>query len=241
VSTRARSRGLGLPIALSAVLHVVAAVLLFALARPTPEPARPPIYKVNIIAAPAGPRAVGVVTPTPATAPPPDAKVPPRAEVTPAAPVLPPKATQRTNTRTPPPPATPLPSTAKTNTPVTKAPIAGGGPTGGRGTDVATVRTEGIEFPYPGYLNNIVRQIAKNFNPDDRGPSLRAEVMFLLHRDGTITNLRFLKRSGVYAFDLEAQGAIEAAASSHGFGPLPAGFTDDVLPVIFSFDPALVH
>jgi outer membrane biosynthesis protein TonB len=63
--------------------------------------------------------------------------------------------------------------------------------------------------------------------------------MFLIHRDGTISNLRFVKRSGVYAFDLEAQGAIEAGA--HAFGPLPAGFSDDVLPVIFSFDPSLIH
>ena len=238
MSTGSRSRGLGVPIALSGVLHVVVAAMLLAFARPTPEPARPPIYKVNIIAAPAGPREAGVVTPTPAVAPPPDAKVPPRAEVVPPAPILPSKTAQKTKTRTPPPAATPLPSTAKTNTPVTQAPIAGGGPTGGRGTDVATVRTEGIDFPYPGYLNNIVRQIAKNFNPDDRGPSLRAEVMFLIHRDGTISNLRFVKRSGIYAFDLEAQGAIEAGA--HEFGPLPAGFTDDILPVIFSFDPSLV-
>jgi protein TonB len=239
VSTGARSRGLGVPIALSAVLHVAVAVMLLAFARPTPAPARPPIYKVNIIAAPPGTRAVGVVTPTPATTPPPDAKVPPRAEVVPPAPILPPKTTPKTKTRTPPPAATPLPSTAKTNAPVTKAPIAGGGPTGGRGTDVATVRTEGIDFPYPAYLNNIVRQIAKNFNPDDRGPTLRAEVMFLIHRDGTISNLRFVTRSGVYAFDLEAQGAVEAGA--HAFGPLPAGFTDDILPVIFSFDPSLIH
>jgi periplasmic protein TonB len=239
VSTGARSRGLGLPIALSAVLHVAVTVMLLAFARPTPAPARPPIYKVNIIAAPAGPRAAGVVTPTSAAAP--DAKVPPRAEVTPPAPVLPPKTTQQAKTRTPPPAATPLPSTAKTNTPAAQAPIAGGGPTGGRGTDVATVRTEGIDFPYPGYLNNIVRQIALRFDPSDRGPTLRAEVTFLLHRDGTISNLRFLTRSGVYAFDLEAQGSIEAAAGAHAFGPLPAGFTDDILPVIFSFDPSLIH
>ena len=37
------------------------------------------------------------------------------------------------------------------------------------------------------------------------------------------------------AFDLEAQGAVEAAARA--FGSLPAGFGDDVLPVVFSFDP----
>ena len=240
MSTLARSHALGLPIALSAALHVVAGVAVFAFARPKPEPATPPIYKVNILAAPPGARAIGVVSPTPAPTQP-DAKVPPRAEVTPPAPVLPPKTQLPTKVRTPPPAATPVPTTAKANAPAANAPAAGGGPTGGRGTDVATVRTEGIEFPYPGYLNNIVRQIALRFDPSDRGPTLRAEVTFLLHRDGSISNLRFLKRSGVYAFDLEAQGSIEAAAGAHAFGPLPAGFTDDVLPVIFSFDPSLLH
>lgn len=234
-----RRRGLGVPIAFSAALHGVAAVALFLGARPSAPPASPPVYKVNILAAPAGPRAIGVVTPTP-PAPNVAAKVPPRAEVTPPAPVLPPK-TQQPARRTPLPAATPVPSTARSNAPSANAPAAGGGPAGGRGADVATVRTEGIEFPYPGYLNNIVRQIALRFDPSDRGPTLRAEVMFLLHRDGTISNLRFVKRSGVYGFDLEAQGAIEAAAGAHAFGPLPAGFSDDVLPVIFSFDPTLIH
>ena len=235
-----RSRGLGLPIALSAAMHVVVAVPLIVFARASPPPARPPVYKVNIVAAPPGPRAIGVVTPTQTAPAPADAKVPPRAEVVPPAPVLPPK-TQPVKTRTPPPAATPVPSTAKANTPTAPAPVAGGGPTGGRGTDVATVRTSGIEFPYPGYLNNIVRQIALRFDPSDRGPALRAEIAFLLHRDGSISNLRFLKRSGAYAFDLEAQGSIEAAAGAHAFGPLPPGFTDDILPVIFSFDPTLLR
>jgi protein TonB len=239
VSAGVRARGLGIPIAVSAALHVAGAIALLVGVKPSSPPASPPVYKVNILAAPPGPRAVGVVTPAPQP-PNADAKVPPRAEVTPPAPVLPPK-TQLPARRTPPPAATPVPSTAKSNTPSTNAPVAGGGPTGGRGTDVATVRTEGIEFPYPGYLNNIVRQIALRFDPSDRGPTLRAEVMFLLHRDGSISNLRFVKRSGVYGFDLEAQGSIEAAAGARAFGPLPAGFTDDVLPVIFSFDPTLIH
>lgn len=235
-----RSRGLGLPIAVSAAIHVLVAAPLVVFARASPPPARPPVYKVNIVAAPPGPRAIGVVTPTPTAPAPADAKVPPRAEVVPPAPVLPPK-TQPVKTRTPPPAATPVPSTAKANTPTAPAPVAGGGPTGGRGTDVATVRTSGIEFPYPGYLNNIVRQIALRFDPSDRGPALRAEIAFLLHRDGSISNLRFIRKSGAYAFDLEAQGSIEAAAGAHAFGPLPAGFTDDILPVIFSFDPTLLR
>jgi hypothetical protein len=36
-------------------------------------------------------------------------------------------------------------------------------------------------------------------------------------------------------------GAVEAAARANAFGPLPQGFTDDVLPVIFSFDPRLIR
>src|SRR5690606_25293210 len=117
---------------------------------------------------------------------------------------------------------------------VSKAPTAGGGETGGAGTDVATVRTEGIEFPYPGYLRNIVRQVALNFKPRNEG--LRAEVCFVIRRDGSVTGFRFVTRSGNFAFDLEAEAAVEAASRS--FGTLPSDFPDDILPVSFSFDPA---
>ena len=39
----------------------------------------------------------------------------------------------------------------------------------------------------------------------------------------------------------DLRNAVEAAAKNNGFGPLPNGFSDDVLPVIFSFDPTVVH
>jgi len=81
-----------------------------------------------------------------------------------------------------------------------------------------------------------VRQIALNFNPRGNVGALRAEVFFMIRRDGTVTGFKFLTRSGMLAFDLEAQGAVESAARA--FGALPAGFNDDVLPVIFSFDPS---
>jgi protein TonB len=240
MSVRPPARGLGVPIAISALLHVGIATA-FVLAKPTPAPARPPVYKVNIVAAPPGPRQIGAVTPTPPATPPPDAKPPARAEVTPPAPVLPPKTATAAPRRTPPPPATPIPIPPKTKPQPGPVQQAGGGPTGGHGTDVATVRTEGIDFPYPGYLNNIVRQIALRFDPPTRNTALRAEVTFLIHRDGSVSNVRFLTRSGVYGFDLEAQGAVEAAANARAFGPLPSGFSDDILPVIFSFDPSLLH
>jgi protein TonB len=132
-----------------------------------------------------------------------------------------------------PPPTTTPPQTAP-------AQQAGGGATGDRGTDVATVRTEGIEFPYPAYLQNIVRQIARRFDPDRRS-ALSAEVTFLIRRDGSVADIRISSRSGNFQFDQDAMGAVEAAARSGAFGPLPEGFPDDVLPVIFSFDPRVLR
>ena len=63
----------------------------------------------------------------------------------------------------------------------------------------------------------------------------------MIHRDGSVTGFKFLSRSGSFAFDLDAQGAIEAVGNAHSFGALPAGFSDDVLPVVFSFDPKLIR
>lgn len=147
----------------------------------------------------------------------------------------------RPERRPPPKTATPTPPPEEAKPAQTQpAQQAGGGPTGGRGADVATVRTEGVEFPFPGYLENIVRQIAVRFDPP-RNVAARAEVFFLIRRDGSVTEFRFLTRSGNYAFDLEAQGAVEQAAAVKAFGSLPDGFPDDVLPVIFSFDPRVLR
>ncbi|MEJ7810837.1 MAG: TonB C-terminal domain-containing protein, partial [Gemmatimonadaceae bacterium] len=133
--------------------------------------------------------------------------------------------------------AEPLPARADPPT----AARAGGGDVGDRGADVATVRTEGIEFPYPGYLENIVRQIALRFDPPKNAGGVRAEIKFLIRRDGSATIVQFVTRSGVFAFDQEAQAAIEAAANARAFGPLPDRFADDALPVIFSFDPRTIR
>jgi protein TonB len=226
------------PIAASAVLHLVAASA-FLLARGTPSVPVPPTYRVSLIAAPPGPRQIGVVAPTapaaeaPAVTPPaapkraiPDpSRMPPAPAKKPARPVKQPKA------------ATPVAGAPTKPAKAAPAPVAGGGPQGGRGADVANVHVDGIDFPYPGYLQNVVRQIAVNFRPSRGG--LTAVVAFLIRRDGSVTGIRLTTRSGVYSFDTEAMGAVEAAARS--FGPLPAGFSDDALPVIFSFDPRLIH
>lgn len=224
------------PIGASIILHAVALSATFLL-RPDAPPANAPVYRVDIVAAPAGPRAAGTVGAEPRardrTAPTPARPRPPEAEPVARQATVP--VLRRQTPRV-------TPATA-TEAPLSQPPrpqAAGGGPVGGRGTDVATVRTEGIEFPYPGYLENIVRQIAIRFDPPG-GAAVRAEIKFLIRRDGSAVIIQFVTRSGVFAFDLDAQGAIEQAGNARAFGPLPDGFPDDVLPVVFSFDPKAIR
>lgn len=227
----------------SAVMHgaVVAAVVLW----PTPTPpARPPVYKVNLVGAPPGPKNIGVVQPpTAAEVPAAQAEAPAGLERPPEQPVAP------TETAAPAPPvakATPTPAKstkpgeadAPKTTARTAAPKAGS-ETGGKGADVVTVKTDGIEFPSPGYLNNIIRQVEVRFKPDTRFENrpLKAEVSFLIHRDGHVSEIRVEQGSGEYRFDLDARSAVEAAGSAKAFGPLPPEWTDDVLRVYFNFSP----
>jgi len=244
------------PFTLSALLHAAVATLLFNTLKERKPVALPPMYRVEIVAAPAGQRAIGEVKseqpkvssavtqpsttqstvkemPLPTAKP--AQKAPARA--TPSVAKAVDKASAVTNSKSTSASKQGAADAKAATKPKSDAPKAGGGPVGGKGTDVATVRSDGIEFPFPGYLNNIVRQIALNFKPRNPDARLKAEVRFLIHRDGSVSDINFIRRSGNFSFDLEAQGAVEAASSAHAFGPLPEGFTDDVLPVVFSFDP----
>ena len=224
------SRTFSASVVASLVLHA-AIIVAFLSLRPARQPPAPPIYRVDLIAAAPGPSAAGVVTPTtPITETP--TPTPPRPKTDDVAPIL-----TKTPPRRVPKLATPSVSDKKVDR-AAPAPVAAGGDEGGKGTDVANIRTEGIDFPFPGYLENIVRQIALRFRPP-RGSPLKAEVSFFIRRNGTISPVQFIQRSGSFTFDLEAQGAVESAAGK--FGPLPAGWRDDVLPVRFSFDPSLIR
>ena len=233
--TTPRTRLAG-PLGVSVVLHASLLAAAF-LARPGPAKPLPPVYTVNLVAAAPGERQIGRTDPEPAPPPPTTQPPPPRAE---------------TNPRDMPAPAKPKPTPRKANAPATPTlptknaakdvplPKAGGGPTGGAGTDVANVSIKGVDFADQGYINNIVRQIALRFKPRNPG-ALRAEVFFIIRRDGSIGEFRFMTRSNVFAFDLEAQGSIESAGSAKAFGTLPPGYVNDFLPVIFSFDPSLIR
>ncbi len=207
------------------------------------------MFKVELIAAPAGDRAAGVVreaptpvpeapapTPTPAptksvTAP---KKIAPKAK---AKPTAPPKL------------ATPAPTPAKPAKPAkpadpskanAAAPTAGGGPTGGNGADVANVSTNGIEFPYQPYINNIASQIIRRFQTNGR---LVASVRFVIRRDGSVdpNGIHLEESSHNYMFDQAAIGAVESASKANAFGALPQSFREDILPVTFRFTPSLIR
>lgn len=215
----------------SVLFHGGIAVALVLLASPrAPSPA-PPLYRVQLIAAPAGDRAAGVVQPSEAPpvvspAPVPASKTPPT--VKPPAP----------NAKVKPAPVPKAATPPKTETP---PPTAGGGATGGKGTDVANVDTPGIDFPYPGYLQNISREVLRQFQTQATRLTLVADVRFMIKRDGMVDpeSIRLVTSSGNYSFDQKAIGAVEAAANANRFGRLPDGFREDILPVTFRFTPSL--
>ncbi len=226
----------------SALVHAVL-IALVVWAGGQQEPPRPPVYRVELVGQ-AGLRQAGVekATETPTASK--DAvagaerveeeKTMPSASK--AKKALPsPKATPSTDRSKKGGAKSATPSTTKT----TAAPRSGAGATGTKGADVANVRTDGIAFPYPGYLSNIVRQIALNWSPRKVSAALVTELKFMIRRDGTVVGIEVVKRSGDRLYDLDAMGAIEAVGSTRSFGALPSGWADDVLVVYFTFDYAL--
>lgn len=216
-----RRRGSNTALVGSVVLH--SALGLFVLVPGEQRPPLPPTYKVELVAAPRPRpqperrRPEAVQRPAEQTVP--TRPQPPRREE--------PRPVPAVETRDDAEPAPP------TN-PDTLAPDV----EPSTGADAATVNTSGVEFPFPEYLRNIVAQVHRRWQRPSGNVSLRAEVQFFIRRDGSVSNFQFVARSGNFGFDLEAQGAIEAAANAGAFGPLPEGFASGVLPVNFFFDPS---
>ena len=245
LSASSASRTLRFSLIVSATLHVLAvAALIFLKSGSKLE--RPPAYRVELIGAAGMKRQMGVVAEqAPVQTAPTNAPAPAAAE----RPVETPKPVPVKNVKAKPVPkptqATPNVSKTKTATGKTEtkpaektpSPAAGSGNKTGRGTDVTNMVAYGIEFPYPGYLNQIARQVTLRFERP-AGNLLVPLVRFLIHRDGSITGIEVVTSSGSGALDREAIGAVEAAGTSRAIGPLPAGFPDDVLPVFFTFAPA---
>lgn len=215
--------GRSLGLAGTITVHAVAVVLLTA--GTTSRKPLPPTYRVRLVAAPAPDqetRKAPEAFDRPAEekpAPVPAAKPPPRSSAVSRAAPPPTRDTTRRE--------------AAARTTSTNQPLPGERPS--TGNDVATVSTEGVTFPFPEYLQNLVSQVLRRWQRPDESTPLEAEVSFLVHRDGSVTGSQLIHRSGNYAFDLEALGAIEEAGRGRAFGSLPDGWTSDILFVRFYF------
>ena len=234
--TRVQPLG-GAGLAGTLTIHL-AVVLTFVAAGVTrPRPLAPIAYRVSLVAAPppsaaavaGAPARVEPPAPTPSPAPAPVRRSAPAA-VRAAAP------TRAAPGRAPAPQQQAPPRAARA-VPAAASPVSGPPGSTTAGTDAATIRTEGVEFPFPGYLRNLVAQVYQRWRPPASQAALVAEVFFFIHRDGSVAGVQFIRRSGSFAFDLETQGAIESAARASAFGALPDGYGADVLPVSFFFNP----
>ena len=211
-------------LALTGTLVVHGAVGLFLFAAPGARKALPPTYTVRLIAAPLADLEARKA---------PEAFERPAEEKPAPAPAIKPAPRSTVSRAVPPPTRDQTRREAAPRTTPTTQPLPGERPS--TGNDVATVSTEGIAFPFPEYLQNIVSQVLRRWQRPAQSTPLEAEVSFFVHRDGSVTDLQFIRRSGNFAFDLEAQGAVEEAGRFRAFGGLPDGWTADVLFVRFYF------
>lgn len=219
-----RQKGGGLAAFGTLLVHVLVGGVL--VANPGTREPLAPVYRVDLVAAPVPrpeERRAPEVMQRPAETTPavPTARQPRRPTVSPE---KPPEEAQPEVEREPAPRTTPKQELAPNVQPST-------------GSDPGTVKVEGVTFPYPEYLRNIVAEVYRRWHRPLGDVALQAEVMFFVHRDGSISDLQFLKRSGSFAFDLEAEGAVEAAGNARAFGSLPGPYPADVLLVSFFFNP----
>jgi protein TonB len=221
-----RGRPPGTTVGLAGTVLVHAAAAAFAFTQVKSVKAGPPSYAVELVAAPAAAPKQRLAR---EAVPPPEEK---------PAPVKPPPKPKPTKAPAPPEPKAPPTETKREPPPKIAAPVAPApGETPSTGADVATIKTPGLQFPFPEYLRNIVTQVYRNWDRESARQNSFAEISFLILRDGSVRDIRFVTRSGSFSFDLGAQGAIEAAGNSRSFGQLPDGWDADVLPVSFYFKP----
>jgi protein TonB len=218
------------------VLFHGALVAAFFLLRPGTPPPSPPIYRVQLFAAPQGERAIGVAQDNPPPTPPPKtmpAKSTPTPVAAKPAPNPRPKSVPAVKRAAPAPPV--KAAQPKQETP---QPKAGGGETGGKGADVGNVDTGGLDFPYPYYTANIVSKLIEAWG--EGAPRSDVVVRFTIRRDGTVDSESIQIVTGQdYRSKRRAIGAVEQVANAKGFGTLPPGFREDILPVTVRFTAAL--
>lgn len=105
-----------------------------------------------------------------------------------------------------------------------------GNPDDGPGREPSVAARKDVDWGP--YMADLQRRIKRAWYPPKGNESKRVKVMFKVHKDGQVTNLRMLVSSGLAIADQAALKAIENAAP---FRPLPDG-ADDAVDIEFTFD-----
>jgi outer membrane biosynthesis protein TonB len=220
----------------SVLVHGVVVALAVGLSLARPEPLEFVTYEIDLVSPPRAQAEVEeeappvqeleIETPDETQPDPEDIPLPdpdPEPEPTPPEPDPEPEET---------PPETP-PDSVPTETTTTEEPEEQPEETG----EDIEVRMEGLRRDFPRYYGNIVRQIQRCFRPPNNLPAgLETTIYFVIRPDGTVTDVRFVERSGVNAFDYGAMEAIGGCASGR-FGELPEDLPYERLPILFRFQP----
>ncbi|MBA2564931.1 MAG: TonB C-terminal domain-containing protein [Gemmatimonadetes bacterium] len=95
------------------------------------------------------------------------------------------------------------------------------------------LKIEGKPFPFPGYLERLVNKIGRNWKKTPNKKPLAATAYFRVERDGKVTSMEIYESSDDFLFD---QAALRAIADASPMPPLPEGYTSDYLGVYFDFN-----
>jgi hypothetical protein len=99
------------------------------------------------------------------------------------------------------------------------------------------IRTAGIRCPSPEYCNNIPRQVRRFFRRPEGNPGA-ADVCFTVFRDGSVDDVHVERqRGGGIAFKMALIESVEQAALRKAFGPIPAEFNRESLPLCVEMAP----
>ncbi len=109
-----------------------------------------------------------------------------------------------------------------------------GGMSGSGGVGVGAGSPFGSQYGY--YVDLLRQRVSEKWRTQDVDPRLQTAppviVSFDIQRDGTVSNIRFLQRSGTSTLDFSAQRAIMEASP---LPPLPAGYTGRSATIEFWF------
>jgi TonB family protein len=194
----------------------------------------PPVYRVNLIAAPPGPVMRQPSVRRAEREPEPEPEPQPATTPEPEPPILEEEEELVPEENAEPAPERPEPAEeAPEEQPAAEQPTANPTPEAGGNDAALDLEIEGEPFPFPGYLERMVNKIAREWQRTENRRPLRALVYFRVERSGRVGGTEVQESSGDFLFD---QAALRAVADASPMPPLPDGYTGDYLGVYFDFN-----